>query len=35
YFQRVKDSDLDSRDDTDAYFGAGVRMNIGRNRLDF
>lgn len=35
YFQRVKDSELNSRDDTDAYIGGGVRMNIGRNRLDF
>ena len=35
YFQRINQSDLNGRDDTDAYIGGGIRMNIGRNRLDF
>jgi len=35
FFHRMQESELDSRDDTDTYFGGGVRWNIGRNRLDF
>lgn len=35
YFNRVKNSVLDIKDQNDQYFGGGIRMNIGRRRLDF
>jgi hypothetical protein len=34
-FYRDKDSEEDSRDQDLIYFGGGVRMNIGKNRMDF
>lgn len=35
YFYRKKDSEDDKLDDTTQYFGGGVRINIGRQRMDF
>ncbi|MCB0578797.1 MAG: hypothetical protein KDD10_05750, partial [Phaeodactylibacter sp.] len=35
YFYRKKDSEDDKRDDTTQYFGGGVRINIGKQRMDF
>lgn len=34
-FYRNKDSEMDSRDQNLMYFGAGLRMNIAKNRMDF
>jgi len=35
YFSRKKDSMLDVKDQRTNYFGGGVRINIGRQRMDF
>ncbi len=35
YFYRNKDSEDDDRDDRVQYFGGGIRINIGKQRLDF
>ena len=35
FFTRKKDSEEDIRDTLDRYFGAGIRLNIGRRRMDF
>ncbi|MEM1322165.1 MAG: hypothetical protein AAGG75_18030 [Bacteroidota bacterium] len=35
YFYRRQDSENPARDFTNSYFGAGVRINMARRRLDF
>ncbi|HMQ62589.1 MAG TPA: hypothetical protein PKE06_18060, partial [Flavilitoribacter sp.] len=35
FFTRKKDSEEDVRDTLDRYIGLGIRLNIGRRRLDF
>ena len=35
YFYRNKDSEDDSRDQQLQYFGGGIRVNIGKSRMDF
>ncbi len=35
YFRRVKESDDPFRNNTVRYFGGGLRMNVGRTRMDF
>ena len=35
YFYRKKDSEDDKLDDKTQYFGGGVRINIGKQRMDF
>ncbi len=35
YFYRNKSSALPERSDTDSFFGAGFRMNVGKVRMDF
>ncbi len=35
YFYRKKDSEDDKLDDSTQYFGGGVRINIGKQRMDF
>ncbi len=35
YFYRNKNSTLPERSDTDSFFGAGFRMNVGKVRMDF
>ncbi|MEZ5043072.1 MAG: capsule assembly Wzi family protein [Saprospiraceae bacterium] len=35
YFYRRKDSTLDQRDNTTQFAGAGIRMNLGKWRMDF
>jgi hypothetical protein len=35
YFNRKKDSRLDVKDQMSSYLGGGIRINIGRQRMDF
>ncbi len=35
YLYRQKESALPARSDTDSFFGAGFRVNVGRTRMDF